>query len=112
MRFILPCHLNHPLALFEAPAGGLLHIDIFARLTRPDGQQRVPVVRSGGRDGVDRLVFQQLTQVSIEFGACACALLDDCACLLQHALVHIAQGDEAHALNLGEVADVRLALPV
>src|SRR5262245_2227282 len=36
---------------------GLFDINVLARLAGPDAHQRVPVVRRGDRDGVNRLVF-------------------------------------------------------
>ena len=43
----------------------LFHIDILSGLTRPDRDERVPMVGRRSRDDVDIFVLQQLTDVSI-----------------------------------------------
>src|SRR5262249_16372332 len=55
--------------LDDAPALGhlvadrLLDVDVLAGLHGPDGGQRVPVVRGGDGDTVDRLVVEDLAEV-------------------------------------------------
>jgi len=48
----------------------LFNIHVLARFHGPDGSQTVPVVACGNDDGVDRLVFDQTTQVfpALRFG--------------------------------------------
>ena len=59
----LPRPLRHHAALFHVVAAGLLHVDILARLHRPDGHQGVPVVGRGNRDGVDILAVQEAADI-------------------------------------------------
>ncbi len=47
---------------------GLLHVDVLAGLQRPDGRQRVPVVRCGDHHGVDFLVIEDAAHVLHEVG--------------------------------------------
>ena len=42
---------------------GLLDVDVLAGLQRPDGRERVPVVRHGDDDGVDVLVVEDAAEV-------------------------------------------------
>src|SRR5262245_44667150 len=91
---------------------GFFDINVLARLTGPYAHQRVPVVRRGDRDGVNRLVFEHLTNVHILFGPLACVLFDLAAALLEHGVVHVTDGGDLDIRHLGICADVRLALPV
>ena len=51
-------------AFADVVADRLLDVDVLARLHRPDGGQRVPVVRRGDADDVDRcVVFHDAAQV-------------------------------------------------
>ena len=59
----LPRPLRHHAALLHVVAAGLLHVDILARLHRPDGHQGVPVVGCGDRDGVDVLAVEQAADI-------------------------------------------------
>ena len=56
---VLARRLDHPPAFDDVVAGRLLDVDILAGLAGQHGQQRVPVVGRGDRDGVDRLVVEQ-----------------------------------------------------
>src|SRR5262252_3375182 len=77
---------------------GLFDINVLARLASPDAHQRVPVIRRGDRDGVNRLVFEQLANVHILFGPLARVLFNLAASLLEHGVVHVADGGD---LNVG-----------
>src|SRR5207245_9956542 len=50
-------------AFVDVVTARLLDVDVLARLAGPDGHQRVPVVRSGDRDGVEVLVLQGLADI-------------------------------------------------
>src|SRR5262249_3338131 len=91
---------------------GLFDINVLAGLASPDAHQRVPVIRRGDRDGVNRLVFEQLANVNVLFGLLARVLFNLAAALLEHGVVHIADGGDLDVGHLGICADVRLALPV
>ena len=53
---------DHP-ALLDVVAAGLFHVDILARLHRPDGHHGMPVVGRGDRDSVDILAVEQTADV-------------------------------------------------
>ncbi len=63
--FVLARRLHHLPALENVVAGRLLHEHIFARLTRPDRRQRMPVIAGGNGDGIDIFVVQQLAQIPV-----------------------------------------------
>jgi len=67
-----------------------------------DGDERVPVVGSGDRDSVDRLVFQQLPVVGVDGGLLLGDGLDVGRCVVQHLLVDVA---ERHQLDIGLAGD-------
>ena len=87
-------------------AGWLLHINVLARLARPDRGQRVPVVwhRDGHRIHV--FVIEQLADVRIGLNAVAQLL----GFGRQDVLVHVAKGHHAHAFHFAQGADVAGAL--
>ena len=60
---VLARGLDHPPPFDDVVAGRLLDVDVLAGLAGQDGQQRVPVVGRGDRDGVDRLVVEQPPKV-------------------------------------------------
>src|ERR1700744_4748845 len=53
------------LALPQVVRAGFFYVDVFARLARPDCHQRVPMVRSGNGDGIDRFVFEKFSNVRV-----------------------------------------------
>ncbi len=67
---------------------GFLDINILARLRRPDGAERVPMVRRGKRDYVDVLIVQKLPDIGIAFDGVpgVVRLLNSCT---QNGAVHI-----------------------
>src|SRR5262249_12042335 len=91
---------------------GLFDINVLARLASPYAHQRVPVVRRGDRDGVNRLVFEQLANVHVLFRPLPSVLFNLAAALLEHGVVHVTDGGDLDVCHLGICADVRLALPV
>ena len=103
---ILAGGLDHLAALKNVMAGRLLHVNVLARLARPDGRQRVPVVRHGDGDRVHVLVLQQLADVRIGLDAVAELL----GFGLQDVPVHVAEGHQAHAFHFAQGADVAGAL--
>ncbi len=60
--------LDHPPPFPHRVRRRLLDVDVLARLQRPDGRQRVPVVRRGDDDGVDVLVVHHAAQILHEPG--------------------------------------------
>ena len=50
-------------ALEDVVRAGLLDVDILARLARPDGRKRVPVVRRGNADRIDFVIVERAAQV-------------------------------------------------
>ena len=55
--------LDHLAAFPHRVRRGLLDVDVLAGLERPDGGERVPVVRRGDDDGVDVLVVEHAPQI-------------------------------------------------
>ncbi len=80
-------------------AAGFLDIHIFPGLAGPNRGQRMPVVCRGDGNRVNILILQQLPDVLIFFHA-----LEILAPLLQYSLVDVAQGNDASAFHLAELA--------
>ena len=77
---VLPRGLDHPPAFAHVVADRLLDVHVLAGLAGPDRRQRVPVVRRGDRDRVDRLVVEHPADVLHELrlgrrSACSIAFL-------------------------------------
>src|SRR5439155_18525426 len=108
---VLAGRLHHLLTLKYVVAGGLLHIDVFARLAGPDGRQRMPMVRR--RDGarVDILVFVQLPQVLIDLGLVRLGLDHDLLVALGRSGVDVAQRPDVSVGNAQIFPDVTRAAP-
>src|SRR5882672_5829035 len=109
---VFACGGDQLLAFPITMRAGLFDINVLARLASPDPHQRVPVIRRGDRDGVNRLVFEQLANVHVLYGPLARVLFNLAASLLEHGIVHIADGGDLDVGHPGICADVRLALPV
>ena len=60
--------LDHLAAFPDRVRRRLLDVDVLAGLERPDGRERVPVIRRGDDDGVDLLVFEDAAHVLDESG--------------------------------------------
>ena len=59
---------DHPAAFPDRVRCGLLDVDVLAGLQRPDGGERVPVVRRRDHDGVDVLVVEHPPEILNEPG--------------------------------------------
>ena len=68
--------LDQELALAVGVRGGLLDVDVLARLAGAEGDRGVPVVRRGDEHRVDRLVVQQVPEVLDDAGRLPLGLLD------------------------------------
>ena len=55
--------VRHQAAFQDGVRGRLLDVDVLAGLERPDGGERVPVVRRGDDDGVDVLVVEHAPEI-------------------------------------------------
>ena len=85
---------------------GLFHVNVLARLTRPDSHQGVPVIGCCNRNGIDRLVLQKLANVHVS-GWLGNALFLHCRHTLAHnILVDVAHRGDLNVLQLGKVPDV------
>jgi hypothetical protein len=56
--------LHHPLPLAESMPNWFLDVDVLARLHRPDGGQRMPMMRSGNADDIDAWIVQRPAYIS------------------------------------------------
>ena len=107
----LRADLHHAVVL----ARGLDHLPAFAdvvatrasrrrrpcRPGRPRWRQRVPVIRRGDRDGVDRLVVEHLAHVGLGLDFLFAAKVFQSLC--EQSLVHIAKRDDVDVRNFGEL---------
>ena len=81
----------------------LLEVDVLAGLHRPDAGERVPVIRRCHRHGVDVGGREHLAHVHIRLDVTA---VDGGLHLVEHRGVRIADGDDAHAGNFCEAAEM------
>ena len=76
-------------ALPQIVGTGLLYIDVLVGLAGPNGHQGMPVVRGGDRNRVNRLVLEQLAEISISLRLDP-QLLDLGDALPQHVIIDVA----------------------
>ncbi len=86
---------------------GLLHVDIFAGLTRPDSGERVPVIGQWHGDGVDVLVGEDCLHVAEAAGFAATGLFHLGDATLERGLVDIAESGDLAVRNAGVHLHVR-----
>jgi hypothetical protein len=60
---VLPRRGDEHFRLPRILAAGLFNVDVLARLERQQGCRRVPVIRQGEEDGVERLVIERRTEI-------------------------------------------------
>ena len=115
----LRAHLHHAvvlargghrrLAFQDVVARRLLDVDVLAGQAAVNRQQRVPVIRRGHHEGVDRLVVEQLAIVLDQLGHLPGLRLHLRAALCRHRLVDVAEvGDVAIRFG-GEAVHHRVA---
>ena len=108
---------DHPVLLLRLPgdaafgdvvAHRLFDVDMLAGLGGPDRHQRMPVVRGGDRDGVERLVFQRLADIGHALAGefALDLLLQGFQSLIQHVLVGINKVGDFHVGLFQIAADV------
>src|SRR5262245_26907235 len=89
----------------DVVGNGLFHIDILARLHRPDRGERMPMIGRGDGDGVHVLVLQQPPNVRVGFHLFV-ALGKGLNASIQDFAVHVAQSDDPD-IFAGEAAQAR-----
>jgi hypothetical protein len=103
----------HDLPAFEdVVAARLLHVHVFARLTGPDGQQRVPMVGRDNGNGVKRLVVQHAAEVLDALGRVAGQFPHDGASSGEQAAVGIDEVGDLHIAHLRVRSHMRLSSTV
>ena len=85
--------------------GGLLDVDVLARLAGPDRAQGVPVVGGGDHQGVDALVVQDAPEVLHGLGALSAHRLDRGGPLGKQTGVEIGQVSDLDIGTLAEILD-------
>ena len=82
---VAPGRGNHLASLEQVVADRLLHINVLARLARPNSCQCMPVIAGGNRDGVDVVVIENAAQILLESRLFASEMLEFRAFLVQDA---------------------------
>src|SRR6266436_10377531 len=67
------------------------------------------MIGCGDRDGVNVLVFEQLTNIDVGFWLCHAQLLHIPEALVQDAFIHVAQSGNLRSRDTGESVDVIFA---
>src|SRR5216117_2146084 len=95
--------LDGDAALVDVVAARLLDVNVLAGLARPDGHQRVPVVRRRDRDDVHVLVFEDLADILDRLRLLSAGLLDLLDAARVGARVGIDESDDLDAFHAGEL---------
>ncbi len=106
---VFPRRLDQLAALEDIVAAGLLHVDVLARLARPNRLQRVPMVRRGDGNGVQVLVVEHFPKVLEALGRIAAVVLDPPAPRGEQPAVGIDQVGDLDALDVAVRVDVFLS---
>ena len=104
--------LGHQPTFMDVVAGRLLDVNIFARGHRPNRHERVPMVRCGDRNDIDRLVFDHLANVLLELRLGFLPLADLFHGIADDRLIAIADGDDLAVVFAEEAADMVHAAPM
>jgi len=107
---VLPSCFDDATALADIVAYGFFHIDVFARLYRPDGRQGMPVVGRGNGHQIDGFVFQDPAKVLFILGGLALDLFDVPHGVADNGLVDIADGGNNTIIFAGKASDMAHAL--
>ena len=103
LTILAPC-FDHFAAFPDVVGGGFFHVNVFACLARPDGRQRVPVIRGDNGDGVNLLVFQKYAQVPVGRRLCSGLVLDKLQSGREQRLVGVTDRADAHVVAVLECA--------
>ena len=91
---------HHGLPFADGHRGGLLGVDVLARLHRGDGDARVPAVARRGVDHVNVGTRQQLAHVDVGLAVVVAVVgVDDLLHGFTARLPHVADGDELHVFS-------------
>ena len=90
---------------------GLLHVNVLARLARPDGHQRVPVIGRGDRNGIDRSCPPEACGRPRNVCGLGMPRLHERACATRSRRCRRARRSR-RSLHVGIIADVIHAAPV
>src|SRR5215469_18498571 len=85
-----------------------LDVYVLSRLARPNGHERVPVIRCGDRDRIDVLVFEQLTDIEVALRSRASILLNFIKSAIENVFIDVAQRRNFHSGNTRKATDVIL----
>ena len=103
---------GNDLLRFEHVVGArLLDVDVLPCLARPDGLQRVPVVRRGDRHDVDVLALEHLAKVGVDRRLSQRPRFEALHLVADVALVHVAERGDLHVFHPGPRAQVAPAPP-
>ena len=112
MRSYFRGRLDEFSAFADGMTAGLLHVHVLARLTGPNGHQRVPVVGRDNGNGIEGLVVQGPANVLDADGRVAGRSLHEVASGGEQPAVGIDQVGDLDILHPAESCDVGLSPPV
>jgi hypothetical protein len=107
---VLAGGLDHLAAFPDIVGNGLFDVYVLARLAGPDRHERMPVVGGRRGNGVDFLVFEQLTDVRIGFELVAFLIFEGLGFAFHVIAVGVTDGHQAGPLAAMEVPHVASAL--
>ena len=70
-------------------ADWLFDVNVFARLDRPDGCQRMPVIWGRDTDDINTLVFKTLSHVGVKRWSLAGLLFDFVSSVVDHRFIDV-----------------------
>ena len=105
---IFSCRFHHLASFPDIVRTRFFYVHVFARLASPDGTQRMPMIGSSERNGINGLIFQELSDVCKTDWFLSIGLFELIQSLVQHVLVNVAQGSDfhIHRVQLGKTLDV------
>ena len=106
--FVATCRFDKQAALPNIVGARFFDVDVFSGLAGQDGRWRVPMIRGGDDDGIQRVVGQDFSNVVARFDLFTRQFLAP----FQSARVNIADPGQAYSgVRLKDTGEVRSASP-
>src|SRR5262245_54047541 len=109
---IFPSRLNAATPLVHLMAQRLFDVHVFARLARPNREERMPMIRRGDGNHIEIFIVEGLANVLKTFRRVAALVPNLLAPRLEQAAVGIDEMSDLNVFELQILIDMRAALAV